>query len=142
MANFALLAIVLSPSLGCSFAVIQKPPAGLALAANGGISGLGDPGSEPLPASGPLGAQGSRPCRTPFEVVIEGTGPAPQLQQFNNSLGWKATDPANPTSLRRGPQRLPFRGGLRDNQAWRERGDRFRPSRVTPVRPGRRRGQW
>jgi type IV pilus assembly protein PilQ len=56
--------------------------------------------------SGPLELKVRR-LPNAVEVVIEGTGPGPQLQQFSNSAGWEGqlTLPAA-SGLRRGPQKL------------------------------------
>ncbi|MFM9101607.1 MAG: hypothetical protein ACKOPS_09815, partial [Cyanobium sp.] len=42
-----------------------------------------------------------------IELIIEGTGPAPQLQQSSNGAGWQGQlFTAVPAGLRAGPQRL------------------------------------
>jgi type IV pilus assembly protein PilQ len=61
---------------------------------------------EALPGDGPLELKVRR-LPDAVEVVIENTGPGPQLQQFTNSAGWEGQlILTRPSGLRRGPQQL------------------------------------
>jgi len=108
---------IVSPHrLDVPFSVIQNIPAWISAGGDGGVSGLVIPG-QALPASGRWSSRSSPACRTPLRVVIEGTGPGPQLPAVQNSLGWEGQlILPNPTSLRRGPTRLALaEAGFRDN---------------------------
>ncbi|APD47918.1 general secretion pathway protein D [Synechococcus sp. CS-602] len=114
--------------------VIQNHPAGLALAATVGLVGLVIP-VQAVASVGPLELKVRR-LPDAVEVVIEGTGPGPQLQQFNNSLGWEGQlILPNPTSLRRGPQRLALPEAGFETISLEGEGDRF-VIQVTPVKAG------
>ena len=61
---------------------------------------------EALPGDGPLELKVRR-LADAVEVVIENTGPGPQLQQFTNTAGWEGQLVLpRPSGLRRGPQQL------------------------------------
>lgn len=111
--------------------VIQKHPAELALSA---LMGLVIP-VQAVASVEPLELKVRRLPGT-LEVVIEGTGPGPQLQQFNNSVGWEGQlILPNPTSLRRGPQRLALPEAGFETISLEGKGDRF-VIQVTPVQAG------
>ncbi|WP_259727036.1 MULTISPECIES: type II secretion system protein GspD [unclassified Synechococcus] len=70
------------------------------------------------------------------EVVIEGTGPGPQLQQFTNSAGWEGQlILPRPSGLRRGPQQLALPEAGFKTISLEGVGDRF-VIQVTPVANG------
>ncbi|WP_259731946.1 MULTISPECIES: type II secretion system protein GspD [Synechococcales] len=70
------------------------------------------------------------------EVVIEGTGPGPQLQQFTNSAGWEGQlILPRPSGLRRGAQQLALPEAGFKTISLEGVGDRF-VIQVTPVANG------
>ncbi|MCP9884716.1 general secretion pathway protein D [Synechococcus sp. ATX 2A4] len=98
-------------ALSAAFPVLTLLPVGEAIAAPGQV-GPFQPGA---PAAGssrnatPLSSVELKIRRLPdaVEFVIEGTGAAPQLQQFTNNRGWEGQIVlTGPGALRRGPQRV------------------------------------
>jgi len=91
--------------------------------------------AEALPGGGPLELKVRR-LADAVEVVIENTGPGPQLQQFTNSAGWEGQlILPRPSGLRRGPQRLALPEAGFKTISLEGAGDRF-VVQVTPLANG------
>jgi type IV pilus assembly protein PilQ len=90
---------------------------------------------EASPGDGPLELKVRR-LPDAVEVVIENTGPGPQLQQFTNSAGWEGQlILPRPSGLRRGPQRLALPEAGFKTISLEGAGDRF-VVQVTPLANG------
>ena len=99
----AALATVL-PVIALAEAAVQAAPR----ASSGFSSAAGAPSANApaVPTAGPLQLKVRR-LRDSVEVVIEGAGLAPQLQQSSGANGWQGLlTTATPSGLRVGPQRL------------------------------------
>ena len=98
-------------ALAAAFPVLTLLPVGEALAAPERV-GPFQPGAPTPGTPAPAGQAGSlelkiRRLPDAVEFVIEGTGSAPQLQQFTNNRGWEGQILlTGPSTLRRGPQRV------------------------------------
>ena len=98
-------------ALAAALPVLTLLPVGEATAAPERV-GPFQPGAPTPGTSTPGGQVGSlelkiRRLPDAVEFVIEGTGSAPQLQQFSNNRGWEGQlILPGPSTLRRGPQRV------------------------------------
>lgn len=100
-----------SLALSAAFPVLTLLPVAEAMAAPAQV-GPFQPGTPAAGTNPPASQSGSvelkiRRLPDSVEFVIEGTGAAPQLQQFTNNRGWEGQILlTGPNSLRRGPQRV------------------------------------
>ncbi len=98
LATTAVLAAPREPAAG-SVPAAQPGPAG------GTAAGASSSSARP-PGSGSVQLKVRRLANS-IELVIEGTGPSPVLQQFTNARGWEGQlTLSSPNGLRLGPQRL------------------------------------
>ena len=99
----AALATVL-PVIALAEAAVQAAPR--SSGGNGSAAGAPSANAPAVPTAGPLQLKVRR-LRDSVELVIEGAGLAPQLQQSSGANGWQGLlTTATPSGLRVGPQRL------------------------------------
>ena len=99
----ATLATVL-PAIALAESAVQAAPR--SSGGNGSAAGAPSANAPAVPTAGPLQLKVRR-LRDSVELVIEGAGLAPQLQQSSGANGWQGLlTTATPSGLRVGPQRL------------------------------------
>ncbi len=92
------------PVIALAEAAVQAAPR--SSGGNGSAAGAPSANAPAVPTAGPLQLKVRR-LRDSVEVVIEGAGLAPQLQQSSGANGWQGLlTTATPSGLRVGPQRL------------------------------------
>ncbi|WP_322764664.1 type II secretion system protein GspD [Cyanobium usitatum] len=102
MASAALATVL--PAIALAEAAVHAAPR--ASGGNGSAAGAPSANALAVPTAGPLQLKVRR-LRDSVELVIEGAGLAPQLQQSSGANGWQGLlTTATPSGLRVGPQRL------------------------------------
>ena len=92
------------PAIALAEAAVHAAPR--ASGGNGSAAGAPSANAPAVPTAGPLQLKVRR-LRDSVELVIEGAGLAPQLQQSSGANGWQGLlTTATPSGLRVGPQRL------------------------------------
>ena len=92
------------PVIALAEAAVQAAPR--SSGGNGSAAGAPSANAPAVPTAGPLQLKVRR-LRDSVELVIEGAGLAPQLQQSSGANGWQGLlTTATPSGLRVGPQRL------------------------------------
>jgi len=92
------------PAIALAEAAVHAAPR--ASGGNGSAAGAPSANALAVPTAGPLQLKVRR-LRDSVELVIEGAGLAPQLQQSSGANGWQGLlTTASPSGLRVGPQRL------------------------------------
>ena len=92
------------PAIALAESAVQAAPR--SSGGNGSAAGAPSANAPAVPTAGPLQLKVRR-LRDSVELVIEGAGLAPQLQQSSGANGWQGLlTTATPSGLRVGPQRL------------------------------------